>query len=374
MQTLQVNTTLDVRDIQINPEYARAVPSLTDDEYAKLKNSIQKDGLYEPIIINKEYVILDGHHRFKACKELEVTPRYTVKHFENQLQERKYVIATNLYRRQLTSFQKVELAEPLIAIERELAKLRMLKGDPRQNFAEGKALERVAEDIGVSHETIRQALYVKENAPKEVVDRVRAGKKSISGAYRELKKKEKISELRQEIPEIPDPEGVFGVIVVDPPWPYRLTGNNEYDSEGNRADSPYPEMSLEEIKNIELPCDDDCVLWLWTTNRFMHEAYHCLEAWGFEPKTILTWVKDRMGLGRWLRSQTEHCILAVKGSPLVDLVNETTVLEAPNRGHSTKPDEFYELVDRLCVGTKIDWFSRKSRPGWAGYGTMEEDD
>jgi N6-adenosine-specific RNA methylase IME4 len=53
--------------------------------------------------------------------------------------------------------------------------------------------------------------------------------------------------------------------------------------------------------------DDGCVLWLWTTNHFMPHAFAVLDRWGFEHKTILTWVKPGMGLGDWLRGNTEHC-------------------------------------------------------------------
>ncbi len=79
-------------------------------------------------------------------------------------------------------------------------------------------------------------------------------------------------------------------------------------------------------------------------------------------------MKPRLGLGNWLRNRTEHCLLAVKGSPKVSLTNQSTVLDAPGRGHSRKPDEFYELVESLCVGRRLDYFSREPRPGWEQYG------
>ena len=50
------------------------------------------------------------------------------------------------------------------------------------------------------------------------------------------------------------------------------------------------------------------------------------------------------------------------------LTNQTTVLEAPAHEHSRKPAEFYELVESLCVGRMLDYFSREKRPGWAQYG------
>ena len=60
----------------------------------------------------------------------------------------------------------------------------------------------------------------------------------------------------------------------------------------------------------------------------MRFAFEVLDAWGFELKTILTWVKDRMGTGDWLRGQTEHCILAIRGKPTVTLTDQTTLLQA----------------------------------------------
>jgi N6-adenosine-specific RNA methylase IME4 len=129
-------------------------------------------------------------------------------------------------------------------------------------------------------------------------------------------------------------------------------------------------MATDEI--VALPvgelAEPDAILWLWTTNAFMRDAFRCLDAWGFAQKTILTWCKDRMGTGDWLRGKTEHCLLAVRGKPLVTLTNQTTELRAPLREHSRKPDEFYALVDALCPGTKLDMFARETRAGWALWG------
>jgi N6-adenosine-specific RNA methylase IME4 len=117
---------------------------------------------------------------------------------------------------------------------------------------------------------------------------------------------------------------------------------------------------------------DSCVLWLWTTNAFMREAYACLDAWGFQEKTILTWDKEIMGLGDWLRNQTEHCILAVRGSPIVSLTNQTTILREKRREHSRKPESFYTLVEALCPGSKLEMFAREKRANWTAWGAETE--
>jgi hypothetical protein len=91
-------------NLKINPEYASIMTPLTEWEYERLKKSIKKDGLVYPIIVNQDNVILDGHYRYKACKELGIKPRVEVKRFEGSnlinrfLDEKKYIIRINLER------------------------------------------------------------------------------------------------------------------------------------------------------------------------------------------------------------------------------------------------------------------------------------
>jgi N6-adenosine-specific RNA methylase IME4 len=119
---------------------------------------------------------------------------------------------------------------------------------------------------------------------------------------------------------------------------------------------------------VEAMAHDDAVLWLWTTNAFLDEAFDVVRAWGFQPKTVLTWAKDRMGVGDWLRGQTEHCLLAARGHPTITITGQTTLLHGPVREHSRKPDEFFALVEALCPGSKVELFAREARPGWQAWG------
>jgi len=111
-------------------------------------------------------------------------------------------------------------------------------------------------------------------------------------------------------------------------------------------------------------------LWLWTTNAHLSVAFGVIDSWGFEYKTLLTWVKDRMGTGEWLRGQTEHCLLAARGKPVFLHGNRGTVLEAARREHSRKPEEFYALVEETCRGSKVELFGRQERKGWQVFGNQ----
>ena len=181
---------------------------------------------------------------------------------------------------------------------------------------------------------------------------------------REAKEAAVVAQIAQE--PAPLPAGPFRVIVIDPPWKYQ----SRAEDITHRARNPYPDMEIDVIKALPVSAlaYKDCVLWLWTTNAFISEAFQCLDAWGFRYKTCLTWVKDRMGLGNWLRGQTEHCLMAVRGNPIVTLTNQTTALKAPTREHSRKPDEFYALVESLCPGNRLEMFSRQRREGWQSQG------
>ncbi|BAT56697.1 adenine-specific DNA methyltransferase DmnA (plasmid) [Nostoc sp. NIES-3756] len=174
-------------------------------------------------------------------------------------------------------------------------------------------------------------------------------------------------------------QGQYQCIVIDPPWFYRL--RNQDKTHRNRI--PYQPMRTEEILALPIAdlCDKSgCVLWLWFTNNHMVEAAQCLQVWGFDLKTILTWekvtkdgTKTHLGTGHWLRNCTEHCALAVRGNVKAfagcTLSNQSTILHAPRREHSRKPSSFFELVDNLCSNmTKLEVFARESRQGWDSWG------
>ena len=391
------NLSLDL--LKENEVYKQIMPLPNAEDYQALKDSISKYGIKMPLIINQDYEIIDGYSRFRIAKELELkTVPCKIQTFKDKFEEQEYIILANLHRRHLTNAQKAEIGLKLLEIEEkksrerqkelgkqfgklggrgikkgteEYEKKKTLVPKSEQGFSDGRAIEIVAQKVGIGKDSLWKAKKIKEKAQqdekiKKLWEDAIKGKKSINSVYKTIKHEEKIKELEEKIKQLPKLEKKYQVIVIDPPWQY----GTKYNPDGRRVASPYPEMSIEELERLELPADDNCILWLWTTNAFLHDAFHLMEKWGFEYKTLLTWVKDKMGVGVWLRGQTEHCLLGVKGKPVINLTNQSTVLFAPNRGHSRKPDEFYEMVDKLCVGKKLDYFGTKKREGWDVYGTI----
>ena len=111
--------------ISIKKEYLNLLTPVSEIDFQSLKQSIAlEQGLFVPIIVNKDGIVLDGHNRFRACKELGIQIQYQIKEFDDALEEKRFVIEVNLNRRHLNEFQKAELGYHLEGIEGELAKRR----------------------------------------------------------------------------------------------------------------------------------------------------------------------------------------------------------------------------------------------------------
>lgn len=110
-------------------------------------------------------------------------------------------------------------------------------------------------------------------------------------------------------------------------------------------------------------------MYLWVTNRSLPKAFVLIEAWGFRYVTCLTWCKPSIGMGNYFRGSTEQILFAVKGSQQLKRHDVGTHFTAPRgKGHSAKPDEFYQLVESCSYAPFIDIFGRKERDGWSVWG------
>jgi ParB-like chromosome segregation protein Spo0J len=193
---------------------------MSEEEFAELKKSIETEGQHYPIIVNQDLEVLDGHHRFRACTELGIEPDFEVKQFEDKLIEKKFVIEANLRRRHLNNFQLVELAVPLLEIEKSLAKKRQSVGGKNgrekqivdelapddaesefEPFFKGKTAEVVAKKAGVSTRTLERGKKILEKASEDDKQKLRDGKTSISHVYQEIVREEKPQKPQEELPK-----------------------------------------------------------------------------------------------------------------------------------------------------------------------------
>ena len=162
---------------------------------------------------------------------------------------------------------------------------------------------------------------------------------------------------------------VFTTMVIDPPWEFGDEGGGDLF---DRAKPPYATMPFEEILALPVAkyADKNAHLYLWITNQLLPKGFALLESWGFRYITCLTWVKPNYRMGNYFRGQTEQVLFGVKGSLPLLRNDAPTVFLAPRGtgGHSSKPNEFYELVETCSPASYIDVFARIERKGWTSIG------
>ena len=173
-------------------------------------------------------------------------------------------------------------------------------------------------------------------------------------------------------------ENKYQIIYADPPWKYKENwgnGSNEHT---------YQTMNFEDICKLPIPeiTEKEAHLYLWVTNPFMKQGLELCEKWGFEYKTLITWIKTykngvpEMGMGYYFRSCTEHIIFGIKGKKKV--LNKTTknMFMAVNpKRHSEKPLETRKMIVN-CSGDvpRIELFARQKIDGWDCWGLEAPND
>ena len=157
----------------------------------------------------------------------------------------------------------------------------------------------------------------------------------------------------------------YKTILADPAW--NETGGGKIK---RGADRHYPLMKTEDIKNLDVGslADDSCWLYLWVTNNFLKDGLEVMEHWGFRYVTNFCWAKDRFGIGYYFRGQHELCLFGVKGNLKPIHRNIPSLVHAKRTKHSKKPEESYEVFDRMSHEPRIELFARTKREGWDSWG------
>ena len=366
-------------------EAAFLFPPMQEQEYAELKEDIRKNGLQMPILTYKGKVV-DGRHRLRACIELGIEPRFEeLQATDDSIMEIAFGI--NFHRRNLDSGAKAMAA----------AMLTNSSVGTNQHTAGAVSQQKVANDFGISVDSILRAKKVLKNGIPELVEAVSSGRLNVSSASKlaELAKedqeqlnfddikaiqeaskainKAKFESRRQERLQAIETKrannkpltsalGNFGVVYADPPWDYLGTA------------VPYPVMTLQEICDMPINsiCGEDAVLFMWCSNSLLPQALEVVKSWGFDFKTSMVWDKGIAGQGAYCRQMHETLVIGLRGLvPEVPFsARPPSVLKYPRLEHSRKPIEVCDLIDAMYPElSKVELFCRGTpAQGWAGWG------
>jgi N6-adenosine-specific RNA methylase IME4 len=170
---------------------------------------------------------------------------------------------------------------------------------------------------------------------------------------------------QEEIRLANEPER-YSLILADPAWEYDFS-----KSDSRQIENQYLPSSLDDLKRLRVPAAEDCVVFMWATSPKLSEAMDLMEAWGFEYKTCMVWVKDQIGMGYYARQKHELVLIGAKGSlELPDpSIRPESVFFSPRTEHSEKPEAIYSMIEVMYpTYKKLEMFARKQRPGWDVWG------
>lgn len=159
--------------LKINKELEEIIPPLTEEKYEKLKQSIKEKGQLKPIDVMNDGTIIDGYHRYRACKELKIEPLYSVMPNIKTVQDAKeYSFEINFVRRQLTEYQAAKWAIEVYGVSRPHVEM--------------------AKKVGISDKTIDRVSVLLKEAPENIKEDLANNNTSILEAYNKVKEAENI--------------------------------------------------------------------------------------------------------------------------------------------------------------------------------------
>lgn len=364
-------------------------PLMQGQELDALVEDIRQYGVREPVWIYKG-LILDGRNRYLASKIAGVD--CPIREYQGTDPD-AFAWSLNAERRHLSESQR-----SMAAVRRATLKV----GDNQHtrgsaNFPTLPALTQAeaAKQFRVSDRSIRHAAVVRGSAVPELIEAVERDLIPVSKAAsiakadsifqadvvrrvrdENLKPTEALRQAKKEL--VPAhvarlPEGKYRVIYADPPWQYndsRQTGDHR---ETTGALTHYADMSLEEMKELDVAAlaADDSVLLCWATFPLLEDALCLVKAWGFKYKTAFVWDKGHGAFGTYHDAEAELLFICTRGSCTPDSTTKEKQVHRFARGrHSEKPEQWRGLIDRLWKhGPRIELFRRGTAPdGWSVWG------
>lgn len=195
--------------IIIDSEFRSLIPPLTSEEYHQLEQNCVNEGIRDPLVVWKRpdgaRVLIDGHNRYRISTYTGLPFQVIEKEFGSREDVLLWIINNQFGRRNLEPIDKIALAEKREKTLAEQAKHNK-GGDrkseeykeskdkiscppiSRQEKRENSTAYKVAKEIGMSEDTYRKGKAILQEAPPEVIDKIRNGELSISRAFEETRK------------------------------------------------------------------------------------------------------------------------------------------------------------------------------------------
>ena len=378
---------------------------LDQEQVANIAASIFETGTCTPICIRPNGELVYGQHRLAAVKSLGWTDVLCTIFHGNDLESRLLTINENLRRYDLSVLVQ---AQHIIEREEILEELgqRAQRGENQYTQQEsgrasdapppktttdlatemglgkraykyrkqiGKNLDKKTQDVllntPIANSTDQLLALAKMDEPQRdrLVAELVGGAVSVREAQSKLQKAQELERLTN-IPVTPDGDQLYRCIVIDPPWPMQKILR---DVAPTQDVFPYTTMTVAAIADMDLAKHADpegCHVYLWTTQKYLHDAYHIMDAWGVKAQCLMTWTKPTGFTPYSYMYNTEFALFGTIGNLAVQRMGLKLSFDAPVVGHSVKPQVFFDRVEQASPEPRLEMFARRKRDGWDSWG------
>lgn len=178
-------------ELKINEKFRTVAPPLTENEMRLLKEDILAKGCRDPLVV-WDGVIVDGHHRYKICRENNIPFLVMEMEFKDEDEALIWIAKNQLGRRNLNSFQRCELVLPLesaLTVEAEKRRRESIRHYRTSGKTIGPSIKTrdiLSEMAGVSHALLRQVKRLLDEADEDTKEKLRRGEIRIHTAYMQI--------------------------------------------------------------------------------------------------------------------------------------------------------------------------------------------
>ena len=176
-----------IEELKAHPRNNEFFDDMSGEKWQEFLESIKTSGVIEPIVVTQDKIIVSGHQRVRACKELGIEEiDANVKIYDSDDDIIKDLLETNIRQRGEIGGSTVKLGRRIKELERIYG---IKQGRPEKNSTNGPIFsqEDLAQKLGVNLKTLKRAKTI-ANLPQEIQDLVEQGSITPSTAARVISK------------------------------------------------------------------------------------------------------------------------------------------------------------------------------------------
>ncbi len=176
---------MEVSKLKAHPQNGYFFDDITGENWEEFLESVKTSGVIEPLVITQNCVIVSGHQRVRACKELGLDKVLVdMRNYESEDKLLKDLIETNIRQRGIGNPNAVKLGRCIKELER-IYGIKLGNNQHSEGSAIGTKLTEndLAKEFGICMDTLKRAKKLAD-LPEELQQMVEEGNITASTASR----------------------------------------------------------------------------------------------------------------------------------------------------------------------------------------------